>query len=281
MSGSHRASVRRITLSLYPLPYAAILPARTARERSATLRKRPSYAGGNTLLDYLVSIGPSAALDDADVLHFESGRLLLDTNAAIEYVYFPIDMMVSNTTLMEDGSEIEVGTVGREGVAGGVQLVLGIERIPGKTLCQVAGDAARLPAREFLRWMGESPESKAAMLRYVQAALNALEISVACNALHPVIARCARWLLVTHDRVQRDEFGLTQEFLAVMLGVRRATVNSAQQELEKLHGIRYERARIHIVDRAALEAASCECYRLTVDRYNALVGPRAYVKASA
>lgn len=244
------------------------------------MARRSSYEGGNTLLDYLVSIGPSAALEEASVLHFESGRVLLDTNAPIEYAYFPIDMMVSNTTLMEDGSEIEVGTVGREGVAGGVQLVLGIERIPGKTLCQVAGDVARLPARDFLRWMDESPESKAAMFRYVQAALNALEISVACNALHPVIARCARWLLITHDRVRRDDFGLTQEFLAVMLGVRRATVNSVQHELQKLHSIRCERARIHIIDRAALEAASCECYRLTVDRYNVLVGPRAYVTAS-
>lgn len=231
-----------------------------------------SYIGGNTLLDFLVSVGPHAALNDAEVLNFTSGQVLLDTNASIEYVYFPIDMMVSNTTLMRDGSEIEVGTVGREGVAGGVQIVLGIKQIPGKSLCQVAGAAARLPANEFSQWMEESIASRAAMLRYVQAALNALEISVACNALHPVTARCARWLLVTHDRVQRDEFGLTQEFLAVMLGVRRATVNSAERELQKLNGIRCERARIHIVDRKALEESACECYSLTVERYDRLLG---------
>ncbi len=233
--------------------------------------RRIPYTGGNTLLDFLVSIGAHAALKDAEVLAFESGHVLLDTNGLIENVYFPIDMMVSITTLMENGSEIEVGTVGREGVCGGVQLILGIDRVPGKALCQVAGTAARLSAREFTSWMKESSQSRAAMLRYVQAALNALEISVACNALHPVIARCARWLLVTQDRVQRDEFGLTQEFLAVMLGVRRATVNSVEQELQQLQSIRLERGRIHIVDRAALERASCECYRLTIERYDELV----------
>jgi len=232
-----------------------------------------SYDGGNILLDYFFSVGPNATPEEVEVFHFESGQVLLDTKAPIAYVYFPIDMMVSITTLMEDGAEIEVGTVGREGVAGGVQIALGIERIPGKSLCQVAGNAARVPAVEFMRWMVESAESKAAMLRYVQVTLNTLEISVACNALHSVTARCARWLLVTHDRVRRDEFGLTQELLAVMLGVRRATVNAAQQELQKLHSISCERGRTHIVDRVALEAAACECYRLTVERYNELVAP--------
>jgi len=231
----------------------------------------PSYAGGNTLLDYLLSIGPNAVADSAKVLDFKSGYVLLDANAAITDVYFPIDMMVSNTTLMRDGSEVEVGTVGREGVCGGVQLVLDVERVPGKALCQVAGRAARLPAADFIRWMAESSESRFAILHYVQASLNALEISVACNALHPVIERCARWLLVTHDRVQRDEFGLTQEFLSIMLGVRRATVNSVEQELQGLKSIRLERGIIHIVNRAALERSACECYRLTIDRYNQLI----------
>ena len=235
------------------------------------MAKRSPYVGGNTLLDYLISVGPDAALQDTEILQFESGQILLDANAPIKNVYFPVDMMVSNTTLMQNGTEVEVGTVGREGVCGGMQLVLGIERVPGKALCQVAGKAARLRARNFMRWMDESKESRAVMLRYVQASLNALEISVGCNALHPVLARCARWLLVTQDRVQRDEFGLTQEFLAVMLGVRRASVNSAEQQLQQLRGIECAPGRIRIVDRVALERASCECYRLTIERYEELV----------
>lgn len=233
--------------------------------------KKSAYTGGNTLLDFLISVGPNAALDEVEVVEFESGRVLLDTNAPIKDVYFPIDMMVSNTTLMENGLEIEVGTVGREGVAGGVQIVLGIARIPGKSLCQVAGKVARLPARDFARWMGDSSQARSAMLRYVQASLNTIEISVACNALHPVVARCARWLLITHDRVCRDEFGLTQEFLAGMLGVRRATVNAAEQELQDLGGIHCERGRIRIADRIALEDASCECYRLASQRYDEFI----------
>jgi CRP-like cAMP-binding protein len=234
------------------------------------LRPFPEYAGGNTILDYLLSIVPNAEAHAASVMHFASGHILLDSNAALTDVYFPIDMMVSNTTLMRDGSEVEVGTVGREGVCGGTQLILGVNRVPGKAICQVAGRAARLPRTEFMRWMDDSRESRTSILQYVQASFCALEISVACNALHPVIERCARWLLVTHDRVRRDEFGLTQEFLSIMLGVRRATVNSVEQKLQELRCIRLERGIIHIVDRAALERASCECYRLTIDRFHEL-----------
>lgn len=120
------------------------------------MRPATTYLDGNTLLDYLISIGSHEALRGADVISFNSGQVLLDTNASIEHVYFPIDMMISNTTLMRDGSEIEVGTVGREGVAGGIQIVLGIEQIPGKSLCQVAGTAARIPAGEFRRCAEES-----------------------------------------------------------------------------------------------------------------------------
>jgi CRP-like cAMP-binding protein len=115
------------------------------------------------------------------------------------------------------------------------------------------------------------------MLRYVQATMNALEISIACNALHPVTARCARWLLTTQDRVNSADFWITQEFLAVMLGVRRATVNSVERELQEQHAIKYVRGHVQILNRAALEAASCECYRLTIDRYKELLRQAPFV----
>ncbi len=117
----------------------------------------------------------------------------------------------------------------------GVQLVLGVDHVPGKAICQVAGSAARLPALEFLRCFDESAQVRRLMLRYIQAMMNLMEVSTACNALHNATARCARWLLLTHDRVRRDEFGLTQEFLGVMMGVRRATANEVAQDLQK-HG---------------------------------------------
>jgi CRP-like cAMP-binding protein len=232
--------------------------------------KHLPYSSGNILLDFLLSGRRKPDAPELEVASFKSGDILLDANAPIEDVFFPIDMMISTTTLMLNGTEVEVGAIGREGLSG-VQLILGIDHVPGKAICQVAGTAARLSAREFTRWITHSPEASSVMLRYVQATLNALEVSIACNALHPVTARCARWLLVTQDRVQRDEFWLTQEFLAVMLGVRRATVSSVERELRKLHAIKYTRGHVHILDRGALETASCECYRLTVDRYNELL----------
>ncbi len=178
---------------------------------------------------------------------------------------------------MQNGAEVEVGAIGREGLSG-VQLILGIDHVPGKAICQVAGTAARLSATEFTQWITQSPEASSVMLRYVQATLNALEVSIACDALHPVMERCARWLLVTQDRVQRDEFWLTQEFLAGMLGVRRATVSAVERDLRHLHAIAYTRGHVHILDRGALEMASCECYRLTIDRYDELLRQKPLVK---
>jgi CRP-like cAMP-binding protein len=238
---------------------------------------RLTYLGGNMLLDFLLSGRSKPDAPELRVVSFKSGDILLDANAPIEDVFFPIDMMISTTTLMQNGAEVEVGAIGREGLSG-VQLILGIDHVPGKAICQVAGTAARLSATEFTQWITQSPEASSVMLRYVQATLNALEVSIACNALHPVMERCARWLLVTQDRVQRDEFWLTQEFLAGMLGVRRATVSAVERDLRHLHAIAYTRGHVHILDRGALEMASCECYRLTIDRYDELLRQKPLVK---
>ncbi len=234
------------------------------------------YRGGNFLFDLLTATDSKALLPAATVISFQAGDILLDTNKAIEYVYFPIDMMVSTTTLMRDGFEVEVGSIGCEGMTG-AQVFLGVDHVPGKTICQVSGSAARLPAGTFVENMERSTASSKMLRRYIQATTNLLEISIACNALHTVSPRCARWLLITHDRVRRDEFGLTQEFLANMLGVRRATVNAVAQTLQDKGAIRYVRGRVQIVDRAVLEDASCECYKLGSDRYNELLSQAAFV----
>ncbi len=232
--------------------------------------KRAEYAGGNSLLDQLVATASNAILQDAVFMRFETGSMVLDSDERIHYVFFPIDMMISTTTLVQDGSEVEVGSIGFEGMAG-IQLVLGIDHVPGKTICQVAGSAIRLPAEHLLRFFEKSSVVRTIMLRYIQATINALEVSIGCNALHGVTARCARWLLITQDRVQRPEFGLTQEFLATMLGARRGTVNAVAQDLQEQGAIRYARGQVQILDRAILKRASCECYQLSADRYDNLL----------
>jgi len=229
------------------------------------------YDGGNSLLDLLIAASSDDLVNDSAVIGFDTGSVLLDSNEPITHVFFPLDMMISTTTLMQDASEVEVGSIGSEGMSG-VQLMLGIDHVPGKVICQVSGNVVRLPAETFLQCMERSAPARTVMLRYIQATINFLEISIACNALHSIGARCARWLLLTQDRVRRDDFGLTQEFLAMMLGVRRATVNSAAQELHENGAISYSRGQVRIIDRAKLEHAACECYRLSVNRYNELLG---------
>lgn len=231
--------------------------------------ERVEYTGGNSLLDQLIATSSNAIMHDAVFKRFEAGNMVLDSDEPIHYVFFPIDMMVSKTTLLDDGSEVEVGSIGFEGMAG-IQLVLGIDHVPGKMICQVAGSAIGLLAENVLQFFEHSAAIRTIMLRYIQATINALEVSIGCNALHDVKARCARWLLVTQDRVQRAEFGLTQEFLATMLGARRGTVNAVAQDLQEQGAIRYARGQVQIIDRALLKRTSCECYQLSVERYDNL-----------
>ncbi len=229
-----------------------------------------AYTGGNSLLDVLIAATSSALIDEAVLMRFDSGNVLRDGNHTIEHTYFPIDMVISTTTLMLDGSEVEVNSIGCEGMVG-VQLALALTRVPGNAICHIGGSALRLKASSFVQCLEQSASAHKLVLRYVQATINSLEISIACNALHPVTARCARWLLATQDRALRSEFRLTQEFLGVMLGVRRETVNAVAQELQDEGAIRYAHGQVQIVDRGQLERASCECYRLRIDRYNKLL----------
>ena len=131
---------------------------------------RLTYLGGNMLLDFLLSGRSKPDAPELRVVSFKSGDILLDANAPIEDVFFPIDMMISTTTLMQYGAEVEVGAIGREGLSG-VQLILGIDHVPGKAICQVAGTAARLSATEFTQWITQSPEASSVMLRKLSIAL--------------------------------------------------------------------------------------------------------------
>jgi CRP-like cAMP-binding protein len=186
---------------------------------------------------------------------------LLETpDRPTDRVYFPWDGVCSFTTLMQDGGTVEVATIGNEGVVG-MSVYFG-GQLPGvQTIVQVPGaGATMMRAGTFTAEMDRRGALYELVRRYSQALLTLMTQSVACNALHEVDQRCARWLLLTHDRVEGDTLLLTQEYLATMLGVRRPTVTVVARRLQEEGLIDYRRGRIVIRDRPGLARLSCECY---------------------
>jgi hypothetical protein len=185
--------------------------------------------------------------------------VLCDPMRPIPAVVFPEDAVVSQLSIMADGSAIETATVGCEGMTG-LPLFHGVEITPEQTFVQVPGEGHRMTAAAFREVLPDCPTLRATLHRFSQALYTLVAQSSGCNRKHSADQRCARWLLLVHDRVGRDTWDLTQLFLSQMLGVRRATVTVAAGALQKAGAIRYTRGRIQVVDRARLEAASCECY---------------------
>src|SRR6185436_5855108 len=176
-------------------------------------------------------------------------------------VYFTGRGICSITNAMEDGGMVEVATVGSEGFIG-IGAALGDSIASGEAFVQVQGDAAQVMSVEaFQREMDRRGAFYDLVSRYTQAFVGLVMQSVACNGLHSAEERCCRWLLMTHDRIAQDEFPLTHEFLAIMLGVRRPTVTLVMAELARAGIVSHVRGHVRIVDRAGLEGASCECYR--------------------
>jgi CRP-like cAMP-binding protein len=194
-------------------------------------------------------------------------------NQPIEAVYFPLDAVVS-VLAVADGGVVEVATIGNEGVVG-LPVFLGAQSSPGMAFCQVAGRAERLAANAFLREAHRDGALRRLLQLYSQGFMVQVSQATVCNRLHSAERRLARWLLVVADRVGRKEFPLTHEFMAQMLGVRRATVTDTAGALQRANLIRYRRGAITIRDRRGLERAACECYRIVRDEFDRLlpVGP--------
>lgn len=182
-------------------------------------------------------------------------------NEPIEYVYFVNSGVISLLNLMEDGTAVEVATVGKEGMVG-LPVFLGADSIPGLGMVQIPGDGLRMKVNVFKDKVTPDSALHDLLQRYTQTLFNQIAQSAACNRLHSVEERMCRWLLMTQDRVGQDEFPLTQEFLSQMLGVRRPTVSMSASILQKAGLIRYSRGNITILDREGLEASSCECYKI-------------------
>ena len=196
------------------------------------------------------------------------GRVIYDPEQHIDAVYFPEDGIISLLSIMSDGSAVETATVGKDGMAG-IAVFHGVDRVAEQAYVQVPGEGYRIGSQAFRAVLQSCPALAAALHRYSVALFTLAAQTSGCNRKHTIEQRCARWLLMVHDRVTGDEFELTQLVLSQMLGVRRATVTEAAGELQRAGYIRYSRGHIAVVDRAGLEAAACECYgiiRSTIDR---------------
>jgi CRP-like cAMP-binding protein len=182
--------------------------------------------------------------------------------------------MVSMIAPLEDGAAQEVGVIGTEGVVG-LAIVMGADSSPLEALVQGRGTAMRVPAPALRAAFDRSPALRAALLRYMQAFHLQVTQTAACNGRHPIEQRLARWLLMAHDRVEGDRFPMTQEFLSMMLGVRRAGISVAAGILQKTGTIDYARGCITVLDRPGLETASCGCYHAVRRQFDRLLGPAA------
>jgi len=190
----------------------------------------------------------------------------------MSHVYFPQTSVCSIVKVMADGRKVEVGTVGNEGMTG-LPILFGADETSVECFVQVPGVAKRLSTAALRQAAVVDSPLHAILQRYVHYLFNQTAQLVACNRLHPVEQRCARWLLMTHDRVAgTDTFPLTHEFLAIMLGVRRAGVSVAAEALRRAGVIRYSRGRITVTDRPGLEAATCECYRMDRAEFDQRLG---------
>jgi CRP-like cAMP-binding protein len=191
----------------------------------------------------------------------------------IEHVYFIERGVGSLVNLMANGDASEVGTIGNEGVVG-LPIIFGDKRAPTTVYVQVPGHGLRVEASYVSAALLRSASLRAVMLRYAHVFFNQVAQSAACNQFHTLSQRCCRWLLMTHDRMEGDEFLLTQEFLAMMLGVQRTGVTIAASRLQDAGAIRYRRGVVTILDRRALESGACECYALSKKEFDLFLGKR-------
>jgi CRP-like cAMP-binding protein len=232
--------------------------------------KRRETARANLLLAALPGDDYERLLPELETVELRLKDTLYEANQPIRHIHFPLTGVVSMVATLQDGGTVEVGTIGQEGMVG-LPAFFGAETAPLTTFAQVPGAAARMRVETLRAEIGSGAPLVAVLHRYAQAFLTQLSQSVACNRLHSLPERLARWMLMTQDRAG-DEFAMTHEFMGQMLGVHRPAVTAALLELQRAGALDYGRGRMRVLDRVVLEGAACECYRVVRGEYDRLIG---------
>lgn len=235
-------------------------------------QSQPSVGStGNLFLDSLPQGSAERILPTLDLITAKTGAVITRAGADVEFAMFPIGAVISVVCKLPDGREAEVGLVGREGVYG-LPLALGNATTVSEAVIQIPNSMWRMSGAAFVDCLKEDQIFFKRVLSFAQVTIESSGQFSACNRLHPTNERCARWLLMAHDRVPGDEIFLTHEYLATMLGVRRPGVSIAAAALDEAGFIEYRRGRIVVKNRRGLESASCECYDVVNDSLERLMG---------
>ena len=225
----------------------------------------------NRILRSLPKAEYEALLPHLEAMRFPMGRIIHDSGQDMSHVYFPNHGVLSMLTVLDNGDLVEIATVGNEGMAD-LSVFLGLQVSNSRLLVQVPGDTLRMERGLFVELVSRLDGLFNRLGQYMVSMFTLVSQSAACNRLHPLEERAARWLLMTHDRVDADTFPITHDFLASMLGVRRPSVTVAAGMLQKAGFIRYSRGRLTILDRPGLEASTCECYAIVRAQFDGDAG---------
>jgi CRP-like cAMP-binding protein len=221
-------------------------------------RKRGNPTG-NHLLDALPNDDRAAVVAVASAFSPPQGKVVYQQGSEVAFVYFPITAMYSLVLNLDSGEKAEIATVGNEGFVG-LPVFFRLSKSPYEAMLQVIGEALQVPAKEFSRLVSSSRALAELISRFGVYSFHCANQLVACNAFHALEERACRWLLLTQDRAGSERFGLTQEFLAEMLGVTRQSVTIVAGTLQRAGMITYKRGEIVVLNRAGLKEAACECY---------------------
>ena len=213
----------------------------------------------NTLLAALSDAARLRIFPKLKLVELSLGDVIYESDQSIEYVYFPIDCIISLLYVMVNGSSAEISVVGKEGMAG-VTVIMGGESTPNRLIVQSRGRAYRMPAADLKQEFNQNSEIRIITLRFTQALITQMSQTAVCNRHHSIDQQLCRWLLLSLDRLGSNQLNMTQELIANMLGVRREGVTEAAGKLQKLGVIEYRRGRIDVLDRPKLESLCCECY---------------------
>lgn len=230
----------------------------------------PQIQSENRLLAILPSEEYARLLPYLETVTLPLKQVLYESKNLIEHVYFPNHGVISLLTILDDGTAAEVGLVGNEGMVG-LSIFLGADTAFLRSIVQVPGDALRMRADVFKKLINPVTLLHGLLQRYTRTLMIQFAQSAACNNYHSVEQRCCRWLLMTHDCVESDEFPLTQQFLSQMLGVRRASVTVAASKLQRAGLIHYNHGNITILNRKGLESHACECYGIVKQEFDRLL----------